>query len=159
MLHSYHVAPTQMLDACYSCPHGPHTNHSIKEMHLYSFPSPSPPAISFLILLFQRKRTTRSFFSFKISLGSVTYHLHNAKGDGRAQRHHLGKHFRKPQSCHFWRALPAQVCLAAQGQMHNQSFVLTVQMRQAGQPRADRPKWHFWDCKRRGARELSSPSA
>lgn len=54
MLHSHPVAPTQVLTpAVLFFPTALPQTTASKTCHFYSFPSPSPPAISFLILLFQ----------------------------------------------------------------------------------------------------------
>lgn len=60
--------------------------------HFYSAPSPSPPAISFLILSAPWKRPTNAhfFFIYKNFLNCVTHH--NTKGHGES----AGNYFRKP---------------------------------------------------------------
>lgn len=66
-LQRYSVSPAEMLILLCSFPRHPPAlaqTTASKTPHFCSFPSPSPPAISFLILLFQRKGITSIGFFF-----------------------------------------------------------------------------------------------
>lgn len=87
MLNSCHVAPTQMLSPAMFFSIAFTQTTASKIGHFYFFPHPSPPAISFLCLLFQWKRTTNvGFFFFLKNFPRLCHHItsKNANRDGES---------------------------------------------------------------------------
>lgn len=165
LLHSYPVALTAA-----PCPRSssrcPHTNHSTKDMP-FLFPSLSLSTCHFLsysplpVKESHKCRFLFFFFFLPSKFPSTLSHTtaNNARGGGRAQRHHRGNHCGQPYPCHLCIQGSCRTeTLAAWCTVHNHehgrqskgdwfaSFVLTVQSRQC-----------FWACKPEGAEGLPPP--
>lgn len=88
MLNSCHAPPTQMLSPAMFLSVAFTRTTASERGHFYSFPHPSSPAISFLSLVCQRRRTTNvgffSFFlkNFSLALSHTT--SKNANRDGES---------------------------------------------------------------------------
>lgn len=132
-----------------------------KTRHFCSSPSPSPPAVSFLTLLFQWKGTTNVgffFFSLKFVLDPVMDHPNCAKGDGESTGGTIGVDISEncnPVPCV---GVSLHQCCCCLGRAMQSCAPQTVQETLVRWFHAgSQSRWPFWGCKPKGAEE--SPPA